>query len=209
MGDAERDASGETKTMKGELVLSAPMALGRFYLLPIVVDFIKEYPNIDVRLALVDRRVNMIEEHVDIGMRVGTLNDHSLVAQKIGVVRRVVCAGPAYLARRGTPRSPEDLKDHDCITFENTLSPQNWTFDIGKAEKSFPVHSQLVVSTAEAAADAAVAGLGLARMLDYQIDMQRRAGVEPCAGILSRSAETRASDLRSGEAPAAEGAGIP
>lgn len=176
LGDAERDASGETQKLKGELVLSAPIALGRFYLLPVVVDFIKEYPNIDVRMMLVDRRVNMIDEHVDLGLRVGELNDFSLIAKKVGAVRRVVCASPAYLARRGTPASPGDLKDHDCITFENTLSSQRWTFNVGKTEKSFPVHSRVIVSTAEAATDAATAGLGLTQMLDYQIDAQRRSG---------------------------------
>lgn len=174
--DAERDAASETKTLKGELVLSAPIALGRFYLLPIVTDFLKEHPNIDARMMLSDRRLNMIEDHVDIGLRVGELNDFSLVAKKVGTVRRVVCASPSYLVRRGTPKSPEDLKDHDCITFENTLSAQSWAFKVGKAEKSFPIHSRLVVSTAEAATDAAVSGLGLTRMLDYQVDGQRRAG---------------------------------
>jgi DNA-binding transcriptional LysR family regulator len=176
LDDAERDAASTTKTLKGELVLSAPIALGRFYLLPIVADFLKEHPNIEIRLLLADRRLNMIEDHVDIGLRVGELKDFSLVAKKVGAVRRVVCASPSYLARRGAPKSPEDLKDHDCITFENTLSAQSWAFKIGKAEKSFPIHSRLVVSTAEAAADAAVAGLGVTRMLDYQIDLQRRAG---------------------------------
>jgi len=175
LADAERVASGETKMMKGELILSAPIALGRLYLLPVVVDFIKENPNINVRMMLVDRRVNMVEEHVDLGMRVGELNDYSLVARKVGSVRRVVCASPTYLAHRGTPNRPEDLKDHDCITFENTLSSEHWIFNIGKTEKSFPVRSRLIVSTAEAATDAAVAGLGLTRMLDYQIDAQRRA----------------------------------
>jgi len=176
LADAERVASGETKMMKGELTLSAPIALGRFYLLPVVVDFIKEHPNIDVRMMLVDRRVNMIEEHADLGLRVGDLNDYSLVARKVGTVRRVVCASPAYLARRGVPKTPEDLKDHDCVTFENTLSSEHWIFRIGKTERSFPIHSRLVVSTAEAATDAAVAGLGLTRMLDYQIDALRRNG---------------------------------
>jgi len=174
--DAERDAASETKTLKGELVLSAPMALGRFYLLPVVTDFLKEHPNIDVRMMLADRRLNMIEDHVDIGLRVGDLNDFSLVAKKVGTVRRVVCASPSYLVRRSPPKTPEELKDHDCITFENTLSAQSWTFKVGKTEKSFPIHSRLVVSTAEAATDAAVSGLGLTRMLDYQIDRQRRAG---------------------------------
>src|SRR6476619_3507175 len=176
LDDAERDAASATKTLKGELVLSAPIALGRFYLLPVVTDFLKVHPNIDVRMMLADRRLNMIEDHIDIGLRVGELNDFSLVAKKVGAVRRVVCASPSYLARRGTPKTPGDLKDHDCITFENTLSAQSWAFKVGKAEKSFPVHSRLVVSTAEAAADAAVSGLGLTRMLDYQVDRQRRVG---------------------------------
>jgi DNA-binding transcriptional LysR family regulator len=176
LDDAERGAASETRTLKGELVVSAPIALGRFYLLPVVTEFLNAHPNIDARMILTDRRVNMIEDQVDIGLRVGELNDFSLVARKVGSVRRVVCASPSYLARRGTPKTPGDLKDHDCITFENTLSAQSWAFKVGKAEKSFPVHSRLVVSTAEAAADAAVSGLGLTRMLDYQVDHERRAG---------------------------------
>jgi len=176
LADAERVASGEAKMMKGELTLSAPIALGRLYLLPVVVDFIKEHPNIDVRMMLVDRRVNLSEEHVNLGLRIGDLNDYSLVAKKVGSVRRVVCASPAYLARRGVPKRPDDLKDHDCVTFENTLSSDHWIFNIGKTERSFAIRSRLVVSTAEAATDAAVAGLGLTRMLDYQIDAQRRTG---------------------------------
>jgi DNA-binding transcriptional LysR family regulator len=176
LGDAERDASGEGVTLKGELIVSAPIALGRFYLLPVVVDFLRDHPSIDVRLMLADRRMNLIEERIDIGLRVGELEDFSLVAKKVGTVRRVVCASPEYLKRRGTPRTPAELNEHGCITFENTLSSQAWTFNVGKTEKSFPIHSRLVVSTAEAAADAAVAGVGLTRMLDYQVAAQLRAG---------------------------------
>jgi len=174
--EAERDASGDSRELRGELVLSAPIALGRACLLPVVAQFLADHPSMDVRLMLADRRVNMIEDKIDVSLRVGDLDDLSLVARKVGTVRRVVCASPSYLARRGTPRTPGELQDHDCVTFENTLSAQSWTFRTGKTEKSFPIHSRLIVSTAEAAADAAVAGLGLARMLDYQIDAQRRAG---------------------------------
>ena len=176
VGDAEREASGEDRILKGELVLSAPIALGRLYLLPIVKDFLRDHPNIDVRMMLADRRMSMIEDYIDIGLRVGELNDFSLVAKKVGTVRRVVCASPAYLKQRGTPKSPDDLKDHDCITFESTLSSKAWSFNIGKTKKSFPIHSRLVVSTAEAAADAAVAGIGLTRLLDYQIALQCHEG---------------------------------
>jgi DNA-binding transcriptional LysR family regulator len=175
LADAERDASGENVTLKGELVLSAPIALGRFYLLPVVEDFLRDHPSIDVRLVLADRRLNLIEDRIDIGLRIGELEDFSLIAKKVGSVRRIVCASPEYLKRRGTPKTPADLQEHDCITFENTLSSQTWTFNIGKTEKAFPIHSRLVVSTAEAATDAAVAGIGLTRMLDYQVAAQLRA----------------------------------
>lgn len=176
LGEAEREVSGEQKILKGGLVLSAPVALGRFHLLPVVIDFLRDHPSMDVRMMLVDRRLNMIEDHVDIGLRVGDLKDFSLIAKKVGSVRRVVCASPAYLKRRGTPKTPDDLKDHDCITFENTLSAQTWSLNVGKTEKPFPIYSRLVVSTAEAATDAAVAGIGLTRMLDYQIAPQLRDG---------------------------------
>ena len=175
LDDAERDASGENLELKGELVLSAPIALGRLYLLPVVTGFLRDYPSIDVRMMLADRRLNLVENKIDIGLRVGELADFSLVAKKVGSVRRVVCGSPAYLARRGTPKTPADLKSHDCITFENTLSSQSWEFKTGKGEKSYPIHSRLVVSTAEAATDAAIAGIGLARMLDYQVAAQLRA----------------------------------
>jgi len=176
VSDAERDVSGENAMLKGELVLSAPIALGRFYLLPVVEEFLRDYPSIDIRMMLADRRMNLIEDHIDIGLRVGELNDFSLVAKKVGTVRRVVCASPAYLKRRGIPKTPADLKAHDCITFENTLSSQAWTFNVGKAKKSFPIHSRLIVSTAEAACDAAIAGVGLTRMLDYQVAAPLRTG---------------------------------
>lgn len=176
VGEAEREAAGDSRVLKGELVLSAPIALGRLYLLPVVTEFLTDHPSLDVRLALSDRRVNLIEEKIDIGLRVGALDDLSLVARKVGQVRRVVCASPAYLARRGAPGTPDDLKDHDCVTFENTLSAQSWSFKVGKTERAFPIHSRLTVSTAEAATDAAAAGLGLTRMLDYQVDAQLRVG---------------------------------
>ena len=152
------------------MIVSAPIALGRLYLLPVVVDFMRDYPGIDVRMMLADRRLDLIGDQIDVALRVGELLDNSLVAKKVDTVRR------AYLESRGTPLNPADLKNHDCVTFENTLSSQAWNFIMGNARKSFPIHSRLVVSTAEAAVDAAVAGLGLTRMLDYQIDKPRRAG---------------------------------
>lgn len=176
VSDAERVAAGEYSAPKGDLLITAPIVFGRLHVLPVVADFLKAYPEISVRLMLADRVVNLVEEQIDIALRIGDLPDSSLVATKVGSIRRVVCASPSYLAARGTPAHPHDLAAHDCITFEGLMSPQEWTFRINKADKLVAIRSRLVVNTAEAAIDAAVAGLGVTRVLSYQVETARRAG---------------------------------
>ena len=176
VGEAERAASGEYSAPKGDLVITAPIVFGRLHVLPVVTEFLKVYPEIDVRLMLADRLVNLLEDHIDVALRIGELPDSSLVATRVGSIRRVVCASPAYLHQRGVPMSPRDLAKHDCITFEGLMSPQAWSFATGKADTAVTIHSRLVVNTAEAAVDAAIAGLGVTRVLSYQIAGARRAG---------------------------------
>lgn len=176
VGEAERAAAGEYSTPKGDLLITAPIVFGRLHVLPVIAEFLKAYPDISVRMMLADRVVNLLEEHVDVALRIGELPDSGLMATKVGSIGRVVCASPAYLASRGTPASPRDLVKHDCITFEGLMSPQTWSFRIGKADTPIAVHSRLVVNTAEAAIDAAVAGLGVTRVLSYQTAQARRAG---------------------------------
>jgi DNA-binding transcriptional LysR family regulator len=176
LSEAEQEAAGEHLVLKGRLVLTAPIALGRLHLLPVVADFLNAHPDVDARLELSDRRSNLIENRIDIAIRVGSLHDSGLIAKKIGTVRRVVCASPSYLKRRDIPEHPRDLIAHDCITFENTISANEWDFNVGSSEEGFQVHSRLVANTAEAAVDAAICGVGLARAMDYQIDAPRRAG---------------------------------
>jgi DNA-binding transcriptional LysR family regulator len=176
VGEAERAASGEYSAPKGDLVIAAPVAFGRLHVIPIVVGFLKAYPQIDVRMALEDRIVNLVEERVDVAVRIGELPDSSLVATRVGFIRRVVCASPAYLASRGTPRRPVDLRTHDCITYEGLASPESWTFSARKGSVSVAVHSRLTVNTADAAIDAAISGVGLARVLSYQIASPIRSG---------------------------------
>jgi DNA-binding transcriptional LysR family regulator len=168
VGEAERAASGEYSAPKGELIVSAPFVFGRLHVLPVVIEFLKTYPDIDVRLTLADRVVNLFEEHIDLAVRIGELPDSSLLATRIGSMRRVVCASPAYFAARGTPTHPDELSGQDCITFEGLMSPDVWRFTAGRSEVPVPIHSRLVVNTAEAAIDAAVAGVGIARVLSYQ-----------------------------------------
>jgi len=174
---AERAAAGEYCVPKGDLIVTAPVVFGRLHVLPVVTDFLKAYPDIDIRLLLADRVVHLLDDHVDLAVRIGHLPDSNLVAARVGLVRRVVCASPAYLAARGIPRVPDDLRTHDCITFEGLTAPDVWSFAAGKAEMSVPVHSRLIVNSAEAAIDAAIAGAGLTRVLSYQIRNALRAGL--------------------------------
>ena len=125
---------------------------------------------------LSDRILNLLEDNIDLAVRIGILPDSSLIATRIGSTRRVVCASPAYLAARGRPGRPDDVSGHDCIAFESLASPRAWTFTIGKSERAVPIHARLTVTTAEAAIDAAVAGLGMTRVLSYMIEGARRAG---------------------------------
>jgi DNA-binding transcriptional LysR family regulator len=173
---AERAASGEYSTPKGELIVTAPIVFGRLHVLPTVTEFLKAYPEIDLRLTLSDRIAHLLEDRIDVAIRIGRLPDSSLVATQVGDVRRVVCGSPAYFSRRGHPQRPGDLARHDCITFESLSSPAIWTFSAGKAEISTPIHSRLVVTTAEAAVDAAIAEIGVARVLSYQAISAVRAG---------------------------------
>ena len=173
---AERAASGEYSTPKGELIVTAPIVFGRLHALPVVVEFLKAYPEIDLRLTLSDRVAHLLEDRIDVAIRIGRLPDSSLVAAQVGDVRRVVCASPAYFNRRGYPQRPEDLAQHDCITFEGLSSPATWTFGSDKAETTTPIHSRLVVTTAEAAVDAAITEIGVARVLSYQAVDAVRAG---------------------------------
>jgi DNA-binding transcriptional LysR family regulator len=169
VGEAERAASGEYVTPRGGLVLTAPIVFGRLHVLPVAIDFLKAYPEIDLRLMLADRVVNLQEDHIDIAVRIGELPDSSLIASRVGSIRRVVCGSPAYLKARGTPATPADLKRHDCIAFEGLSAPDLWKFSAGKSAISVAVRSRLVVNTAEAAIDAALASVGLARVLSYQV----------------------------------------
>jgi len=177
MSEAERAASGEYSAPRGGLVISAPIVFGRLHVLPVVTEFLKAYPEVDVRLVLGDRIVNLMEDEVDLAVRIGELPDSSLIATRVGTIRHVVCGSPAYFAEYGAPKSPSELSAHRCITFTALMSPNAWTFDVNGASVSVPVRPRLTVNTAEAAIDAAVSGVGMTRVLSYQIEGAKRAGL--------------------------------
>jgi DNA-binding transcriptional LysR family regulator len=167
LSEAERAAAGEYATPTGELVVTAPMGLGRIHLVPVLAEFLHAYPDIAVRLVLGDRIVSLAEDHVDVALRVSELPDSRLMALRVATTDRIVCASPGYLAARGTPRTPEELAEHDCIVFADPQAPEVWRFQRDKAEVAVAVRARLFVSNNEAAIDAAQAGVGLTRAFAY------------------------------------------
>lgn len=170
IAEAERAAAGEYAAPRGDLTITAPIVFGRLHMLPVVMDFLAAYPEVDIRLRLIDHRVSLVEEHIDLALRIGPLTDSALVALKLGAMRRVVVAAPSYLERRGRPEKPADLMGHECI--DSTGRPtSDWSFDA-----FLPPRPRLDVNTAEATIDAAIAGAGLARVLFYQAVQAVREG---------------------------------
>lgn len=168
--EAERAASGAYAKVRGRLVVAAPVVFGRLHVVPVAAAFLERHPEVDIQLRLGDRNVNLIEEHVDVALRIGSLPDSSLVATQVGTVRRVVCASPGYLERFGTPHSLDELAAHRCVTFDGLDAAAVWAFSSADgARRQMPVHSRMTVSTADASIAAATLGLGLTRVLSYQV----------------------------------------
>jgi DNA-binding transcriptional LysR family regulator len=169
--EAEKAAAGEYSAPRGDLVLTAPILFGQWHVLPIVTDFLALYPEINIRLALSDGIAHLVDEHVDMAVRIGALPDSSLTATRVGSLRHVVCASPALLAERGEPVSPDDLAGRACVSLDRTVAATSWPFRRAgaKADQMVPVAVRLSVSTAQAAVDAAIAGTGFVRLLSYQV----------------------------------------
>jgi DNA-binding transcriptional LysR family regulator len=170
VNEAERAASGEHAAPRGEIVITAPLAFGRLHVLPVIAEFLARWPEIDVRLVLADRNLHLIDDHVDIAVRIGALADSTLVSTRVGAARRVVCGSPTYFAAHGAPQRPEDLAALSAVTFDQLSSSEHWSFRDPKSKRETRVvmRSRLSVNTAEAAIDGAAAGLGVTRVLSYQ-----------------------------------------
>jgi DNA-binding transcriptional LysR family regulator len=153
---------------KGLLRLTAPIAFGQLRVAPIVTDFLARHPDVEVELLLLDRVVDLVEEGVDAGIRIAHLPESSLVATQIGAARRVVCAGPAYLKRAGTPQTPGDLSRHSCVVFTGLASNNEWTFSSKPSRVA--VRPRLRTNLFNVAIDAIVNGVGCGQFLSYQVE---------------------------------------
>ncbi|WP_298194843.1 LysR family transcriptional regulator [Novosphingobium sp.] len=169
LSDAERAASGEYRAPRGELLVTAPIMFGKLHVAPVVHAFLAAYPDVTVRLVLSDSNIDLVEAHVDVAVRVGQLPDSDLVARRLGDIRWVLVASPEYLARCGEPAEPEDLASHDCIAFEGLQTRRVWRIGAGAAARSVTISPRYSVSTADAVVEAATAGLGIARVMSYQV----------------------------------------
>jgi DNA-binding transcriptional LysR family regulator len=166
--EIERAAAGEGTAPRGELRATAPILFGRLHVLPIVTEFLDRFPDVSVTLNLLDRPVDLVEEGLDIAVRIGPLAESSAVATRVGAVRRIVVASPHYLAQHGTPRAPADLGAHAIVAFSGIAGVERWAFRDEAGEASVAIRPRLVVTTAEAALDVVRAGFGITRVLSYQ-----------------------------------------
>ncbi|MDY0885895.1 LysR family transcriptional regulator [Dongia soli] len=168
--EAESQASGEYTTPRGILTMTAPIVFGRLHVVPVVNKFLANFAEVSVHLTLSDKTLNLVDEHIDLAVRVGTLPDSTLVATKVGEIRRVVCGSPAYFAAHGVPKSPDDLAGHRCVTFTALAAGMTWVFNPpGGSSKSVRPFCRLKINTAESAIDAAIAGIGVTNVLSYQV----------------------------------------
>ncbi|SFC70329.1 LysR family transcriptional regulator [Massilia yuzhufengensis] len=154
---------------RGLLRVTAPMVFGRRHMAPVVTKFLLLYPEVQVELVLSDRNLDMIDNGIDLALRIGALDDSSLVARKLGVVRRVTVASPAYLARRGEPATPEALAGHELILTTTVRGLPEWRYQAGAREHIVRFTPRLQLNDVEGVLGAARDGFGIARALSYQV----------------------------------------
>jgi DNA-binding transcriptional LysR family regulator len=173
--EAEQAMSLRRASPHGLLRVSAPMSFGMVHLSPLVATFLKKHPDVRFDMELSDRTVDVVGEGFDMAIRIGTLADSTLIAQKLAEVRMVACCSPQYLRRRGTPHAPADLERHACLLYGHG-GPASWEFVMDGVHKAIEVHGPLRANNGELIRDAAIAGLGIARLPDFIVSAAIKAG---------------------------------
>jgi DNA-binding transcriptional LysR family regulator len=166
--------------VRGVLRITAPVQFGRRHVAPIVSAFLNDYPDVRIELTLNDRNLDLIEEGLDLAVRIGGLQDSTLIARQVGSVRRVVVASPRYIAARGMPRVPSDLAKHDTIFGMARSSAREWRFGRKRRSAVVRLSPRLLVDDVETQVQAAKAGRGVARVLSYQVTEELAAGSLVC-----------------------------
>lgn len=161
LNELDDSVKSSDKTLQGELRLSAPTTFAELHLLSVVSSYTAEHPEVKVTLDLTDRFLNLVEERIDLAIRIGKLEDSSLVSRRIGEIRLLVCASPKYLAKRGTPETLAELSGHCCIIDSNNDFGKNWSIRLGNVFESVTVNDRITVNNARVACDLVVLGDGV------------------------------------------------
>ncbi|MFJ6327316.1 MULTISPECIES: LysR family transcriptional regulator [unclassified Rhizobium] len=175
ISEAEANAAGSYTQPAGQLTVTAPVLFGRIHVLPTILDFLRLYPGMQVRTVFVDRVTNLVEEGLDVAVRIASLPDSSLIARRVGSIRQVLCASPDYFAAFGEPQTPEDLRHHRFIGRDGLFGRGEWQFG-RDGNIRVPIRAPLVCNTNDTAIAAAIAGFGLSRFQSYQVADDVRAG---------------------------------
>jgi DNA-binding transcriptional LysR family regulator len=170
VGEAEDALTRQQAEPRGELRVTAPVRFGELHVAPAVVGFLEAHPKVKVELLLLDRVVNLIEEGIDVAIRIASPADSTLIATRVGEVRQVVCASPELLGRTGEPRHPSELAQQPAIYFQGATPAPLWTFAEGGRTFTVPIDAAFACNQAAASVDACAAGLGFGRFLSYQVE---------------------------------------
>lgn len=173
---AEQSVTGLATAPRGRLVIAAPTMFGRLHVAPLLSRYLARWPEVQAELRLSDSNANLVEEGIDLAVRIGDLADSSLVARRVGETGRVLVASPDYVARRGAPKRPEDLAAHDTIAFSSLFPPVEWTFHKDGVHLPVRVAPRFATNSSHVAINEAIAGGGLTFVLAYQAAEDIRSG---------------------------------
>ena len=174
--DAQQSLNARRAAPRGRLRIASSVPFGRMFVAPVVAEFLAEQPELNIELLLLDRIVDLVEEGMDVAVRIARLPDSSMVAHAIGETQRVIVASPALIKSGGTPKKPEDLRGKRCVTFTGVASPGHWNFHAGRKRLAVPVNSALVTNQIDAGVQACVQGIGYGQFFDYHVLTEIKAG---------------------------------
>jgi len=174
--EADEAAAGINAAPRGHLAVTAPMLFGKLYVMPVITAYQRTFKETTVSALFVDRVVNLLDEGLDVGLRIGSLPDSSLRAIRVGQVRRVICASPGYLKKHGAPKTPADLADHPIVSATAVSPGSEWTFADGKQRIGVKLSPRILVNTNDGAIEAVKDGFGLTRLISYQVASELAAG---------------------------------
>ena len=166
---ADEATAGINAEPRGHLAVTAPVLFGKMFVMPGIVEYLNMYPGMDVSSLFLDRVVNLLEEGIDVGIRIGELPDSSMKAIRVGQIKRVLSASPEYVASRGNPQNPQDLVQHNIIAASGVTPFVDWKFGLGSSD-TVRVKPRLTVNSNDAAIEASIRGFGISRLMSYQVD---------------------------------------